>query len=1168
MPSFLTNTSSQCCCPEMRCCAPETVVAALDGWDGTGMCLWVNKLYLDLGPSIPPGTPDLDIGKHACAYEVGVTGCFKYLSLEWDATLQKYVIDGEAIYDDCVDVVWPSIVFPQYDPYGLTAQGCDTSGAIGGYVEGFSANQECADRCEQEIAARLCDKPDGGAETIVYGPAGGVSSFPGGRTYLADYNDSYVCHRVTGDLRPEFVATVNRSVEAAEEDIEARLVFDVFCRRNWEISEPCNGYIIPSLSCAVSDNPPETPPGGSWYCIDYRCGPRWPAADNINNYICEQFKCTAQEGTVWPHLIPFSLTENYSAVLKLILVPGAYWFPNANYDLVGPGNYQASKSEKAVWWRVGSVKVVSKGSGYSVGEFFEVDFDPFWIQQLTGREINVGFPEFDVECQFPLTWLDKYGGTATVDAFNVKRYFQRLRVTKVDENGGIEELEVVPWFKDPDFIPGQCITVLEGDARTKHYPGYMRVVCHPNSVDIGGTGYHVNDTITFTPTSPGVEPHAEAIAKVVDVDDDGAVLDWQINGSDVHPPYYGYGAGNQYCDQTGDDERGAYKWPDKRDLCYLHWEGVGVPVRQASPYSAGNELETFQNTGGLTSIQFTIQRVPCRTTISVVVDAYQYERAGFLANVDAEDADQKYKLLKKYPPYPKCVGGGAQITPVIGTDGANESAIGGPLAGGEVKSPGAYYAFKDKTHVVPILPKNVPDIVGENGTGTGAVINAFSFDQVTNFPQPNYADGELFEPAASRFAYFPVTGATIAEGGSGYEVDQEFDVWPVSGTQWTHPWKLSGGDNPDAVPNGSWYEGQNLTASGHVPAYTSLEGVVTWLDEFEFRQPQCRLRISDVDESGAITGLEVVHGGLMFRPSWTVGVRHPEVYVHVGSDTGHGADATVAIDDDKDSETFGQVTGCTIVQIPVETEADPLHSTPGNPVAYPLGGRDYANPDSGMMWEMQDIEAGAQFGVAAARMLSHVVWHGWVYDHYHPDNSTHDLIEGTLPPFKRRAEHCTLNECYHTLLNRTYDLYRPWGGQSVNGPYGAGGIGGVNSTSNRIFALRGCTNPLGPNSRSPLPYPAENHWVMDGRPKCDYGLFRKKGTRTDVYLAGPEGVECDSFNYEQWNFEIDKQAGYNGLPSANEGDYTVLEYGYTISLSATIPVYPNCPDHEDGRTSP
>jgi hypothetical protein len=1155
MPAFLTNTSSDCCCPEMRCCAPQTVVATPGGWAGTSMSIWVQRIYGESAPApLPQGYADLYIGPRSCAYEMNALGCQVEYELVWDGT--KMVVSGDSIYLGCYDIVWPAIAFPQMIPFtdyqfencppGQTA----ASGLEGQvYVTGFNADAAFAAKCTEPETELLCEAPPGGVDSIVYGPAGGHSQHPGRRTWLNDYNSSYVCHRIKGDMRPEFVATVNRSTPATQADIEARIVFDVYCRRNWEFSVACNDYIVPSLSCAVSDDPPENPPAGSWFCIDYRCGPRFPDASTGSVTICEQHKCTAQDGTVWPHLIPISLTQNYTATLKLELVPGANWTPGANYGLVGPDTYQAAKGAQAVWWRVGGVEIIAKGTGYEVGESFEVDFDPFWIQQLTGREINVGFPDFDAGCASPLVWRDKYGEPPAVDGLGVKRYFQRLRVMKVDDDGGIEELEIVPWFQDPEFVPGSCSPITNQAAKTKHYPGYMRVICHPNSVDIGGTGYEIGDSITFTPLSPAVETHAPAVATVVDVDDDGAVLDWRVNGSDIY--YYGYGAGNQNCYLLSADERGAYRWPDKTDLCYLHWEGVGVPVRQTDLVAAAG---FFVNTGGLTQTSVTVSRVPCRTAISVVVDSYRYQQLGFLSEADSPEGAQQYRLLKKYPPYPKCPGGGAQIFPILGDDGGNESAIGGPLVGGEVKSGGGYYAFADVEHVAPTLPTAIPDIED----GSGAMIGAFTFGEVLNFPQPDYADGEKREPPARRFAYFPVTAASIANGGAGYLVGQEFDVAPVAGVQWSHPWRNSGGDNPDRVANGAWYQAQNLTASGHVPIETTVNGVVTIDENFNHQPSLCRLRVSEVDEDGAITELEVLHGGLMFRPTWSSGVRHPDVYVVVGSDTGDGAKATVAINTTRTSPTFGEVTGCTIVSIPVEDRADPLHSTPGNPVAFPLGGRDYANPASGMMWELQNMQIGSTFGGAPASLLSYVPWHGWVYDAYHEENSTHDLIQGSHPPFHRRAEHCTLAECYHPLLNKTYPMYRLWTGMAVNGPYGQGGAPGPAGTPALVESTNLCDAGQGINSLSPLPSGGQ---FVNGNPKGAYGLYRLKGKVSTVYAPGPEGVECDTFNYEQW------RQPFNG-PTAQVGDYVVIEHGYTVSLSAVIPVYPNCPDHDDGRVLP
>jgi hypothetical protein len=1165
MPAFLTNNTSQCCCPEMRCCTPETVTATLGGWGGTGMRRWVSRIY-DYSPPLPAGWPDLDIGRHACAYEVGESGCFRYFDVVFDPALQRNVFHPEAIYDDCVGILWPAVAFPQMNAVSDQGWGCyppdivDFGPNSSGYVQGFVADETVADKCEQSGAGILCQKPPHGPDDIVYGPAGGSPlQFPGGRTYLPDYNNnSYVCHRLSGDMRPEFVATVNRSAPDTDEDVDARLVFDVFCRRNWQYSIGCDADVIVSLSCAVSDTPPANPPAGDWYCIDYRCGPRFPAADNINTYICTQYRCTAHEGMVWPHLLAFSDTENFTATLKLTLEVDAR-YSNTYYS------YQAAKPQKGMSWRVAEVDILNAGTGYEVGETFTVDFDPFWYSQLTGGEIMFVFPDFDADClNFPLQWRDKYGNGPQITN-GVKRYYQSLRVMECDDDGGIVKLEIVPWFRDPDFVKGACPEVVPSGKRTPYYPGYSRVICHPNSVDIGGTNYNLYDTITFTPISPDVETYSEAIARVVDIDDDGAVLDWEIKGTDVWR--YGFGLGNPYCYLMMPDERGAYRWADKKALCHLYWEGVGVPVRQALPYwpdpgvsVSFNYLETFQNTGNLTSIRLSVKRVPCRTTISVFDFAYTYDSISFETLAASPEADQKVRLLKTYLPYPKCYGGGAQIMPVIGTTGANESVIGGPLAGGVVKSGGDYYAFVDKRHVEPILPKQVPSI----GNGAGAVIDNFVFSQVLGFPREDYASDQLHVPAQDRFAYYPVTSATILSRGSGYEVGAEFEVKPNDGEEYQHAWKKSGGDDPDENPNGAWYKGQNLNSSGRVPLETVVNGVRTVEEEFEFAQPFCRLRVSAVDANGGITGLEVLDGGLMYRTVWASGVSHPDVSVYVGSDTGYGARATIQIDTDKDSETFGEVVSCAIVAIPIAEGGDPVHSTAENPVAMPLGGRDYANPKSGMMWEMENIRAGEEFGIEPATMLSYVNWHGWYYDAYHPENSSHELLEGTHPPFARRGDHCTLDECYHSLLNRTYSLCRVWSGLSVNGPYGPGAPGGTITTQARVEMI-GCG--LGPNSYSPLPLPRGNSNLLDGRPKGPYGLYKSKNKIVEVYLPGPS-EPCDENNYFLFQQRVDQQPGYTGPPTADVGDYIVIEHGYTVSLSAAIPVYPNCPDHNDGRTSP
>jgi hypothetical protein len=1140
MPAFLTNNTNTCCCPEMRCCAPNAVTAKLAGFAGTMVKRWIGRIYGD-NPPVGSGILDLQNGMHACAYQFSSppNTCNDYTAI--DPQTGDYT--AASIYPKCLNaqIVWPSIAFPQKDVLtnvsGTNGYICSDYLTIREYHSGYAPNEEVAERCAEDGAAFICTKPGSGADSLYYGPS------TSDRVHMVDLNrEAYVCHRIRRDLRPEFVATVNRSVARKNTDEDARIVFDVYCRRRWQELPYCDEFdlnpIIINLTCAVSDTPPEEPPEGSWYCIDYRCGMR-ELPEEEGGWICTQHKCTAHEGTVKPHLFPYMPSGNYSADISLVLVPDAY-FKNTEYK------YQGAKPQKAMTWRVESATVDAPGAGYSVGDFFYVNFDQNWTALLNGGEINVGFPENDDICfGYPLEWQDKYGYTEQGGI-----YYQRLRVGEVDGNGGIASLEVVPWYRTPEFLPGSCIDEIEDkEDKTPFFPAYTRTICHPNSVDLPGSGYRIGDTITFRPLSPDVVTYEAASARVIDVDENGGVLDWEVKGSDIWR--YGFGMQNPECNIIGQpDERGAYRWPDVLSLCELYWYGVGNPVRAVSrAFDGFSRLDTTMNTGSLTSLAISILRVPCRTSISVVVAGYKYESLSFLADVEGVNPVFSQVLLSLCPPYPKCIGGGAQITPIIGDDGGNESAIGGPLTSGEVKSQGKYYAFIDKSHSPPTLPLDVPDI----GSGTGAKILAFTFGTVANFPSPGYASGEKYVPSPARFAYYPVSGVFVDPDnqGVGYEIGQEFEVRPAGGAAFTDAWALDGGDNPDRVLTGSWYSGE-LT-------FTNSAGyaVEPGTPNAESRSPFCRLAIVDTTETGGIKSIAVLDGGMMFKPVYTTGVRHPDVSVLVKSDTGEGASAEIDIQTNKNSPEFGEVTAVDIVQTPVEIQADPLHSTEEQSVPYPLGGRDYANPPSGLMWEMNDIVAGSGATNAPARLISKINWHQFYHNPYHTNQSPYVRIEGGGHlPFRRRAEDCTLDECYHSLLNRQYPLYIEWTG--ING-----GLSDPDTTTNLVDGgWAGCILPRGPNSYSPLPFNGGDYWWMLGRPKTNYALYRKAGTATD--LPGFENCDSQFYNYSR---KITDNPEYTGPASATQFEYAVVEWGFTVTLSAVIPVYPNCPDHEDGRTS-
>lgn len=1299
---------------------------------------------------------------------------------------------------------------------------------------------------------------------VAYGPGLGIA----GCINMADYDATWTCHKRRSDQRPEIAAKVNRSQPKKPNDTDARLIFDVSCRRRWLIANECSetdeaygmGYKIWHLACqesqAVVDDeaapgytPPE--PNGNWYAIDYRCGPRLPSTYD-GGFYCEENRCSALRGMVWPHLSAVqTLGSGSSGRLRVKLRPSRW----DAMSKLGSAKY------RPIQWQVEGADVVDGGTGYSVGDFFTVEFDPDWIAALAlnktgGGEQYIGFPDGATECGLHLEWVDKYG-LAAIDIPGVGNYWpQRLRVSKVDEETGkILEVEAVPWYlvkEYKDFAVCDETNLVPQSQKTPWYPEWTRILCHPLSVDIGGSGYRIGDTITFTPKRPEVIVYAPAIAVVADVDDDGAVLDWKIKGSDQHFYIPGIGettdpddncyAGARWRSPREPDERGAYLWREKLSLCELHWDGLlvpGVRKRHAKTcdygggiiddycYTCPSDCEASDCPRQPVPLSITIQKVRCRTAISVVcwykqleVANYKYDDPAWLANLehppqdpgtgsgdagagvggpsrltfnatqgtkywiavdgfngasgsiqldvesdsgpedtftglratgtgpgkvflywgDTRTDESGYKIerklasegsdkwteiasvltntevhedtgltpggtydyrvrgfqapptpqgnptyfaysntatavassnddfanaaelfgrtdsdfrsnvaatkqpgepdhagnsggkslwwswtavatdrvwvktigsnfdtilavytgssvesltlvasnnniaivnegncldpslyytnLKDFKPYPPCFGGGAQITPIIGQDGTNESDIGGRLEGAEVESGGAYYAFVDKKHVPPILPLDVPSIqavdqetgepildpeTGIQVISSGAKILRFNFRTVLDFPGRNYASAEEYEPKSNRFAYFPVTSATIdsKSPGKGYVVGQEFDVEPVGGTAYRDAWKTQGGDDPDYVPYGSWYSLEWINKNGMRNDSCNSENRI--MNPY----PKCRLRVSSVDDDGGITGLEVIHGGMMFKPEWTNGVRHPYVTAYVNSDTGTGASAGVVVDTDKASPTFGKILSC---QIGSSGAGDNLH--PGQ--VYPVGGRDYANPKSGWMWEMTNIAVGdANFVVG----IGGHTWHGFTEDYYHSPDPM-EPIEGSefASQFQRRSEACTLNECYSSLLNKTYKLCRIWGAGSVNVDEGASPPAW--RTPERL--AYGCL--LGnPRSYSPLPLP-QGQWAS-GRPRKPYRLYKRRGTDTyQFHIVSPQeicppdvlaltGTDCNDQNYGCFYSSPHQNA-------AGVADFQVIEWGYSISLSSSVRNWPSCEDHDDGRTSP
>lgn len=1154
MPSFLVNKYSQCCCPEMRCCTPETVSATLSGFSGTMLNIanvwpaykepFQQNCEIDLSGRVRYQHTDavfgswiyeLDMAGSDCVYAGGCTTPIPGST--------QYALCEGSIYQDMFELLWPSVCFPQhtfncenfaFEQYNGCAElpACASQGhTINEYFVDTNWRDTYGFSCTDVV--KLCQKPMDAA--VHYGKGATC-------VHLPDLNDTYACHRDTVGLRPELHAVVRRTVQAAravpidDDTPVARLLFESFCRREWQFDADCESVIIIRLSCSTLYPPPESPPGtpsdppGKWMAIDYRCGPRVPGPPDTN-FACDQYMCTAPNGFVWPHLRAYHETGNISANIRLVLTPELYMngeMRDINTEL------PTDKMRRPYSWRVAQANILDGGSGHEVGEFFFVTFDTAWMSTLDGIPQLVGFPELDKNCGLPVSWQDKYGASADI-LDGVKRYFQRLRVSGVDGDGAITELEIVPWYKNPDYGE-DCIPVsLPNDKRVKHYPSYCRALCHPLSVDLGGKGYLVGDQIKFFCGDPACVTHTEAVAVVSDVDDEGAVLDWFVSGSDRY--LGGYGGGDPTCAVPSPDNRGAYKF-DGKELCVLRWTGLGVPVRAVDTIRPcfGFMPAINRNISSLTRIVIQINRTDCRTSINFTASAYKYDAPWFVESASGTEALETDKMLRLWPPFPKFKGGGMIIHPSF-NDAANESVIGGSLASGQVITPGAGYAFRDKSHVEPILPTAVPSI----GGGSGARIASFQFAAVHNFPKPGYAAGEPFQPVSTRFSYFPVTAATIdaAHRGTGYEVDQVFFVSPEGGKEVTDLWRGNGGDNPDVDTNGSWYGGERaskIDANGYfLDPPPPLPGDPDPGPDGEPRQPLCQLRISSVNAEGGITGLEVLHGGMMFRPVWRAGVKHPSLTASVDSDTGSGAAVEIAVNTTLNSSNFGQVTGVTVVQ---SQQVDPLHP----PALYPIGGRDYANPPGEMMWELQDLVAGAEH-TSGWRLMSAVDWHNFAVNPYHPERSTHEVVEGQAPPLHRRALRCVLGECYHPLLNRTYTLHTIWGGTPQL------------QSAVDLQNVELCNYAT--NSYSPLPRPGGGSVWVNGRPPTNYAVCKRKNKTEAPWVhrdpddpplaAGDPCAYPAEGDIAQWN------------------DYFVIQWGPTITLSHVLPN--PCPDHTNGRTN-
>ena len=1219
-----------CCCQEMRCCTPEIVTATINGFSGVLIpqyCVIASNGASPLAhkpPDLPPcslpaytnpgpftGTYSrlLDSGSPSsgdCCGGNGVSCLSPHSPEPWHCGLPAWMQP-----DDCQpanictsDVLWSSSAFPPKKvKFNFTESEMLCNGGGADYFKGYRKDVYwVTDTSIDCVAAPLfCQMPDTSATH--YGP-----TLDGSTEIICeqDYNGSVVLRRTTSGLRPELYAKVNRSKPAPAGATDAVLRFDVFCRRGWEFDASCRAEIIKYIDCTREQReyPTVASVAGTWFCVDYFCNRL--SDENHGVKYCDRFQCTAPYGYVWPHLLATSDSGNKSANIIPELEPASYDEGWLGLDYAT--NDLADKAQVPYEWIVKSLNIKNAGSGYSVGDFFTIDFDPAWAVHRSGQPRGFSLTgqlatplSATPVCHAEVTWKDKYGAVPYGESYdedgNVSGYYcqQRARVSAVGSRGEITEIEVVPWYQNPEFKNGDCSKrITKDEDKTPVYIRMYRVLCHPLSVIFGGSGYSVGDTITWYCKDPACETLDPAKAVVTDVDDNGAVLDWHILGSDICM----YGSGGWSCSSNDEsvavrpdcsrhpykttdylDERGAYKF-DGKSLCELNWIGK-KPVR-----AAVSDTIQQSNASGFRGVGVQISKEPCRTTfnltrltyynLSLAPDGFRPYRysSGLWLSIEHntnEGESRQDEMLLKFPPYPPSEAGGAEIALTFGSesqefaDPTQCKSLGGPVQTAKVIAGGTGFAFKDKTHVQPILPLSFSELSGaeaeatiqggaiynwkitkagygyssdspptvtfsapgEGGvtaTGTayvdfgrvsgititnsgsgyedaptvtiappttdgyGAKLKSFSFSTVSNFPGVNYSKGEPYSATAMRFAYFPVTGVVIDDTsrGIGYKVGDTFQIKPAGGGAYTEAWG-GGGDDPDSCPNGAWYEGSystGLLEDGRLSTPFFTEPAST--GGSESRDPFCILKVTGVNATGGITGIEVVEGGMMFRSQYTTGVKHPEIFPQVSSDTGEGCEFTYTVDTNVSSEKFGEVTG-----VKIENK-----------------GHYYANPQSGWMWTIADISIGG------ASMMAWRNWDGAFYDPFHPEKSTHVYVGGSggLPPQIRKTEACHIGECYHNLLNKAYTLYRSYemapGSEMI--PF---------MQSKYEFDYYGVSWSV------PEKNPAAPSWAM----------FRKKDA--EQYADGTYGRDV----------------------------YVVIEWGFTVSLSASIPS--TCPDQTNGRTS-
>lgn len=1082
-----------------------------------------------------------------------------------------------------------------------------------------------------------------------------------------DHNGVYYCYRDNGTgspalgLRPELIAFINKTNDCSSvgtvgtiiSDVDGgacfvadsgELIFEVGGREQWSTAEICclrdgvdeqiSGF---DFSTGEEIPPEDAQPDGLFYGVDYACGPRRASylyRDDEGELLCNdcyRFYCDERLGMAKPHLAAYPIEhENTTAQLKLNLQPNQWMFihgtkstpdGSTNINYLNPGNAVLNidnlKDMDAVpyTWRVDSVDIISAGSGYTTDMYFYVDFDVNWfLPWLGGQGISI-FP--DEECCIPgclllepISWSDKYGYSKLVGNNVV---YQRLKITEVGLNGEIQNIEIVPWFKNPEYKnpyiddeTGEQIWSLCQDTnkisdpkkKTPYYIEYFRLLCHPNSVRHPGKNYSIGDTIIWEfPEEKNTAKAAiydtwnnkKAVGIVVDVDENGGILDWYISGSDRWKQYgvfnlvdgtpcYEYANEMQYytgINQTLErDDRGRYRFLGY-NLCDLTYSGNGNTVRSCTINGI--------NTSTTTLLNLNIERVNCKTTATIFINPWPFSDQR-IALVNGEDfiegqlAEGSIGFYKSnFPPYPVCQGGGFESDIVYGLDRANDSVFGSTVKDAIIISSGIGYAFKDKKHVEPILPNTVPKLFGilvdqnENPintqidepiivgitVGKPAVLD-YSFEKISNFPHPdvinNFSYNNGFSINSDRFAYFKVNNINIVEPGSGYSVGLSLDVYPENGQAFTDPWSLYGGDHPDINPSGSWYDGKfaKTDQDGYLRYDKDASNNTIPFDTEQFVQqyPYLTFEIDGVGESGDITSLKIINSGTMYRSVWTSGAVHPDIMPELISSLGYGAVPQMSVNTNiNNKDFFGSVTdfwfrGATEAELP-----DPYFNSGTIPGNSAMGfGRDYASPEHGYYWILQDVNIGINGDV---HLLAHYDWginhnaaYGYTPIHYLGENSlyqTYKTVAGSVPAFVPKTTVCSFAPCYHELLNRSYPLYRSY--------YALSQWSSFDCSATAQPFVGDATYPSGPPGTAYGVLLRKFRQFIDGSFIPLQTVIYNEGDCTGDIIGNPETGETVGPGTVSLNAG-GTSIGSQGIYTSVDQDYYVIEYGMTLDLSA------------------